>query len=42
MRRFAQKGLIAASIAGELAAGMPIGIRGTHRPGLAFHLVKEF
>ena len=27
----------------ELAAGMPIGVRsGTHRPGLAFHVVKEF
>jgi hypothetical protein len=27
----------------EIAAGMPIGIEhGTHRPGLALHLVKEF
>jgi len=27
----------------ELAAGLPIGVRhGTHRPGLAFHILKEF
>lgn len=26
----------------ELAAGMPIGIRGTHAPGIAVHLIKEF